>query len=301
MYVNTTLDPRAVASNAIRNVTLHLTVPFARVNGWAERVVVGVHRAMRFDPNDNRTTLGEPFPAYHVGPFLLHEDFVGNPLHFIAALVAGVIVWRRRGASAGTARLWAVLGAASALAFVVALKWQPWNSRLHLPLFVLACPLIGLAFEGRRRLVAAWATAFCLLAVPSLLLTWPRTLVGAGNVFATPRVAQRFRNHPQLQPVYEATADLVHHMRCARVGMVFGWDGPEYPLWPLLQARLGRDVRLEHALVENVSARLAPPQADAPCVLIVVGREIGPAVALQGRRFVERWRWEPVRVYAVEP
>ena len=123
------------------------------MNGWVEHAVVAVHRAMGFDPNDGRTTLG-PFPAFHVGPFLLHEDFVGNPLHFVAALVAGVIVWRRRGASGAPARLWAALSVASALAFVVVLKWQPWNSRLHLPLFVLACPLIGLAFEagvGSRR------------------------------------------------------------------------------------------------------------------------------------------------------
>jgi hypothetical protein len=301
MYVNTTLDPRAVASNAVRNATLHLTVPSARVNGWVEYAVAGIHRAMRFDPNDRRTTLGEPFPAYHVGPFLLHEDFVGNPLHFVAALVAGVIVWRRRGASGDAAGLWAALTAASALAFVVALKWQPWNSRLHLPLFVLTCPLVGMAFEGRRRLAAACATAFCVLALPSLLMTWPRTLVGEGNVLTAPRVAQRFRNHPKLQPVYEAAADHVREMRCTRVGMVFGWDGPEYPLWPLLQERLGRDARLEHALVANASGRLAPPLADAPCALVVVGRVRDGPLVWRGRSFIERWSLTPVRVYAPAP
>jgi hypothetical protein len=300
-YVNTTLDPRAVASNALRNATLHLTVPSERVNGWLERAVIVVHRAMGFDPNDGRTTLGDPFPAFHVGPFLMHEDFVGNPLHFLVALFAGAMIWRRRGAPSAPARLWAALAAASALAFVVALKWQPWNSRLHLPLFVLACPLIGLAFEGRRRLAVAWATAFCVVALPSLLITWPRALVGEGSVLTMPRVAQRFRNHPQLQPVYEVAADLVRDMRCGRVGMVFGWDGPEYPLWPLLRARLGPDVRLEHVLVENASGRLAPPHAEAPCALVVVGRERDGPLAWRGRSFVQRWRRAPVRVYVPVP
>jgi hypothetical protein len=285
----------------VRNATLHLTVPSAPVNGWFERAVVGAHRAMGFDPNDRRTTLGDPFPAFHVGPFLMHEDFVGNPLHFVAALVAGVVVWRRRGALGAPARLWAALAAASALAFLIALKWQPWNSRLHLPLFVLACPLIGLAFEGRRRLAAAWAAAFCVLALPSLLISWPRTLVGQGSVLTMPRMAQRFRNHPQLQPVYAAAADLVGDMGCRRVGTVFGWDGPEYPIWPLLEARLGRGVRLEHVLVENASGRLASPFEDAPCALIVVGRDRDGPLAWRGRSFVERWRWPPVRVYAPGP
>jgi hypothetical protein len=256
---------------------------------------------MRFDPDDSRTTLGAPFPAYHVGPFLLHEDFVGNPLHFVAALLAGAMIGRRRRASGDPARLWVALGVVSALAFVVALKWQPWNSRLHLPLFVLACPLVGLAFEGRRRCATAVATALCVLAVPSLLLTWPRTLVGAGNVLTTPRVTQGFRNHPELQPVYEAAADLVRDMRCERVGMVFGWDGPEYPLWPLLRSRLGREGRLEHALVENASGRLAPPRADAPCALLVVDRDLGGPIVWRGRSFVERWRLAPVRVYTPAP
>jgi hypothetical protein len=300
MYVNTTLDPRAVASNALRNATLHLTAPSTRLNGWLERAVLGVHRAIGFDPNDARTTLGEPFPRYHVGPFLMHEDFVGNPLHFVAALLAGAVVWRRR-VSGVPARLWAALAATSALMFVAALKWQPWNSRLHLPLFVLACPLIGIAFGARRRLTAACAIAVCLAAVPSLLATWPRTLVGEGSVLTMPRDTQRFRNHPHLQAVYEAAADLVRDVRCREVGMVFGWDGPEYPLWPLVRARAGRDVRLEHALVENGSAGLAPPRAKAPCALIIVGRDLENPVAWRGRVFVERWHRQPVRVYGPAP
>jgi hypothetical protein len=225
MYVNTTVDPRAVVSNALRNGTLHLTVPSAPVNGWLEGAVVGAHRAMGFDPNDRRTTLGDPFPAFHVGPFLMHEDFVGNPLHFVAALVAGVVVWRRRGALGAPARLWAALAAASALAFLIALKWQPWNSRLHLPLFVLACPLIGLAFEGRRRLAAAWAAAFCVLALPSLLISWPRTLVGQGSVLTMP---------PPLTARMAMTIDSISHGRFG-VNLVTGWQKAEYDqmgLWP---------------------------------------------------------------------
>ena len=300
-YVNTTLDPRAVASNILRNAALHLAGPSERVNGWVEYAIVGVHRVMGLDPNDSRTTIGGPFPRFQVGPAIIHEDFVGNPLQFLAALVAVVIVWRRREAFPGPVRGWVWLSVASALAFAVALKWQPWNSRLHLPLFVLACPLIGIAFEGRRRLSATWAAVFCLVALPSLGATWPRTLVGPGNVLTLSREAQRFRNHPKLQPVYGAAADVVRDMRCARVGLVLDWDGFEYPLWPLLRARIGEAVRLEHVLVQNASARLAAAAPGAPCALLVIGRQLDGSVSWQGRTFVERWQWTPVRVYRPEP
>jgi hypothetical protein len=301
LYVNTTADPRAVASNILRNASLHAVTPSERVNAWLETAIVAVHRAMAFDPNDSRTTLGRGFPAFGVGPFRLHEDFVGNPLHLVAGLVAGVVVWRRRQAFGAPARLWALMSAAAVIAFCGALKWQPWNSRLHLPLFVLAAPLVGLALERRRRLAVACATSFCVLALPSLLVTWPRPLVGPGSVITMPRDAQRFRNHPGLQPVYEGATGVVGEMGCRRIGLVLGWDGWEYPLWPLLRARLGPGLRIEHVLVQNASRRFARPEAAAPCSLLVVEPRLEGAVSWRGRTFVERWSSGPVRVYEPAP
>jgi hypothetical protein len=300
-YVNTTLDPRALASNILRNAALHAALPSERMNGWLEGVIIGAHRAMGVGPNDGRTSLGGEFPEFGVGPFRVHEDFVGNPLHLLAGVVAAVAVCRRRAAFGTPVRLWMGMSLASAVVFAVALKWQPWNSRLHLPLFVLAAPLIGVGFEGRRRLAAAGAAAFCLLALPSLAATWPRPLIGSASVLTTPGMAQRFRNHPKLQPVYEAAVGVVSDMRCARVGLVLGWDDWEYPFWPLLRTRLGHGVRLEHVLVANPSGRLAPPISDLPCALLVVGGDRDGVAAWRGRTFVERWRWAPVRVYEPAP
>ncbi len=301
LYVNTTADPRALASNVLRNAALHAVTPSDRVNAWLERAIVGVHRMMAFDPHDSRTSLGLGYPAFQVGPLRIHEDFVGNPLHLAAALVAGVLVWRRRAEFGAPARLWALMNAASALALCAALKWQPWNSRLHLPLFVLASPLIGVVLERHRRLAVACAIGFCVLALPSLAVTWPRPLVGPGSVVTMPRAAQRFRNHPGLRPAYEAAAGVVGDMECRRVGLILGWDGWEYPLWPLLRARLGPGLRIEHVLVQNASRRFAPPDAGAPCALVVVEPGHEDRVTWRGRAFVQRWGSGPVRVYRPSP
>jgi hypothetical protein len=179
--------------------------------------------------------------------------------------------------------------------------WQRGNSRRHLPLFVLAAPLIGVGLEGRRRLAVVLATAFGLLALPSLAATWPRELLGPRSVLTMPRPAQQFRNHPMLQPVYEAAADVLSTMGCARVGLVLGGDDWEYPFWPLLRARFGEGLWMEHVLVQNASAGLSAPAPGAPCALLVVGRQVGGALVLQGRTFVQRWHWQPVRVYRPEP
>ena len=97
-------------------------------------------------------------------------------------------------------RLWAALSLASAIAFIVALKWQVWNSRLHLPLFVLLCPLIGVALENRHRLAAAWGTSFCVLALVSLAVTWPRPLIGSDSVLTMPRTASSSAAVPGSSP-----------------------------------------------------------------------------------------------------
>ena len=297
MYVNRTLDPRALVSNVLRNTTLHLATPSPRVNAGVEAAVIAAHRMMGFDPSDVRTTFG---PEFRVRPFMLHEDFVGNPLHLLAGLMAVVVVWRRREAFGAPVRLWIWMTIAGAIMFCAALKWQPWNSRLHLPLFVLAAPLIGVAFEGRRRLAVVLAAAFGLLALPSLAATWPRELLGPKSVLTMPRPAQQFRNHPMLQPVYEAAADVLSTMECRRVGLVLGGDDWEYPFWSLLRARFGEGLWMEHALVQNASGPLAPAAPEALCALLVVDPRLAPTVTWQGRTFVERWQWAPVRVYRPE-
>jgi hypothetical protein len=301
LYANTTADPRALASNVLRSAALHMVTPSDRVNGWLEGTIVLAHRAMGFDPNDSRTTLGRGFPTFGVGPYRLHEDFVGNPLHLVAALAAGILAWRQRRPFGAPVRWWALLSVFAAVAFCAALKWQPWNSRLHLPLFVLASPLIGVALGRHRRLAVACAVGFCALALPSLAMTWPRPLVGSYSVVTTPRDVQRFRNHPGLRPVYEAAAGVVGDMGCGRVGLILGSDGWEYPLWPLLQARVGPGLRIAHVQVRNGSRRFAPAVSSPPCAVLRVEPSPEGAVVWQGRTFVERWRAGPVRVYEPAP
>src|SRR5262245_60453476 len=58
LYVNTTVDPRGLVSNVLRNAALQLATPWHGPNGALDSFVIGAHRAMRFDPNDARTTFG---------------------------------------------------------------------------------------------------------------------------------------------------------------------------------------------------------------------------------------------------
>ena len=73
-----------------------------------------------------------------------------------------------------------VIGAT--LLFLVVLRWQPWITRLQLPIFALAAPLIGfLAFERIRGWARIGATALLtlllvILAMPPLWANYRRPI-----------------------------------------------------------------------------------------------------------------------------
>lgn len=73
--------------------------------------------------------------------FLTHEDYAGNGVVFILSCIAvGVAILTQVG---NRIRSFALLLGASSLLFCIFLKWAPWNSRLHTPLFFLAAVLVG--------------------------------------------------------------------------------------------------------------------------------------------------------------
>jgi FtsH-binding integral membrane protein len=67
--------------------------------------------------------------------------------------------WRR---SFDSRTIYAACLVAGFLLFCVDLKWQPWNSRLHLPLFVLLAGMIGVTLSSVRLRRAAYVLALIL-------------------------------------------------------------------------------------------------------------------------------------------
>jgi hypothetical protein len=133
-----------------------------------------------------------------------------------------------------------------ALAFAAALKWQPWQSRLHTPLFWLAVPLIGVGVERFSRLpplrglpagwlhvgilgVALLGASTALFANPSR----PLLALNGTSVLRTERAALYFANRPELLADY---ANLDHILRNSTlngtsIGILSGEDDWEYPLY----------------------------------------------------------------------
>src|SRR5207253_6895937 len=129
IYTNEVFSPASLLSNILRNLINQVPMPL--FGNSVQAVLATLHNVIGIDLNDPRTTwYGEQF---HVMSVLFpQEDLAANPLQLLIFCIAGFGVLRSR--SSMIAYLYVSLIAAFCV-FSGLLKWQPWHSRLLLPLF----------------------------------------------------------------------------------------------------------------------------------------------------------------------
>ena len=121
--------PPAIASNVITNLSLHWGTPWTPINAGLERGVSWLHSSTGVDPE----VLYPYFGGFRIVPWSTHEDLAGSPVHILLGLLgAGFVVfgWSRLVVEQ---RVAVVCLAGSWLMFLLLVRWQPYNSRLHLP------------------------------------------------------------------------------------------------------------------------------------------------------------------------
>jgi hypothetical protein len=313
--VNEALTPAVVLSNLARTAALELTAPSTAWNGALESAVRRLHAALGILPDDPRSTwkgaeFRVPARLSGAGPAdadeslfaMLHEDQAGNPLHLVLAAAAAAVVLSR----ADLQRRPGLLACLSCVAgglllFCAVLKWQPWNARLVLPLFLLVAPIAGAAAGAVRsgKWVAEAGAILLVACLPWALLNATRPLVGPESVLATPRFAQLFAGRPALQPPLADAARSVAASGCRRIGLEIGPDDPEYLVWASLEETGVRHVRIEHVGVTNRSGELSrrPPYAGfVPCAVVVLAPR--GAASAPGETFSRDWEGGRVAVRA---
>ena len=288
-YSNETGSPAAVISNAIRNIGMHLPTPFAPLNAFNLGLVKRLHEVIGIDMNDPRTSYmgGLPPDNFDIGKPRYHEDVAGNLLHAVLLILSIAMALALPGFSGARGRGYALCLVAAFVLFCAKLKWQPWGSRLQLPLFVLGAPLIAVTISALGPRIARVATAFILVAcLPWVFFNETRSLLQRPTrkafwnteeptVFNTSREDQYFRNRRHMAEPYRAAVAKVAATGCRNIGLVLGMDDWEYPLWVLLGASQDGRVRLAHF----VSAGHAGTSAGLPdyCAVIVTdGADIDP-------------------------
>jgi hypothetical protein len=239
--------------NLVRNFAMNLATPWRGVNSEVTGVVVRAMDAVGLDAANPGSTFrfGPPF----VVQYSTHEDISSNAALSVLLLfvVAGVAISRRlRGQVGG----YAIALITSAVIFSALFAWQIWGNRLLLPWFLLGSVLVGVVLSQLPRVLVLLASTVTIVAAVPFMLSSPlRPLVGPESVLATDRASEYFRARPDLEGPYAWATGVAAKMRARDVVLVQGIDSWEYPLWVLLRQR-GSQARLREHTVTNQSRAL---------------------------------------------
>ncbi len=147
-YQNESFGVPETLSNVVRNVALHLGTPSSRVNASIEAGVQKIHGMLGIRTNEPLLTFVARSQIVPGPEYLTHEDYAGNGIVLVLSVIAATFVILTQ--DGRRLRHFALLLLLSGLCFCLALKWAPFNSRLHTPLFLLAAPMVGWLLAPRQ-------------------------------------------------------------------------------------------------------------------------------------------------------
>jgi hypothetical protein len=272
------------AANIVRNVSLNINPPGNKLTELAQKATRKVISLMGQDPDDQSAIwIGSAFQLNHFSPNEIHA---GNPLHLLLLLLACGWAIRRGWHGEKRSPFLFAFGLISAFVLFSALmRWQEWNSRYFVTLFVLGAGLIGLFMETRRSRKVSIGVVFVLLTSTSLyaLFNRYRSLIPASQVVDIyhSRAELYFSDqHRAFAADTIAMADEINRSGCRELAVdsyfpEVDWTSgvtPRslwvYPLFALIHAD-GSYTRLRYISVHNLSARFAVDSSRIrPCAVI---------------------------------
>jgi hypothetical protein len=235
-YANETMNGKLLFSNLIKNSGLHLGYP---VEEYCDTLIRKTHKAIGVSIDDkNLNYLGIPYQSARAA--VTHEDYVTNTIHFLLWAVAFLIVvfhFLFSKTKKGTEIIIVVVLVTQILLFSGYLKWQPWHTRLHIPIFILLVIPITLACQK-----AKWYKGMVWISMPLLLYSFifyfmynnlrpiQNDPVYTKNLRVDDnRFKKYFANQLHLYPEYKAVLEELYNSNPKKVGLkMMDW---EYPLF----------------------------------------------------------------------
>ena len=251
-------------SNAVRGLVGHIAFRDPAANRRVYETVLAWHNALGLDPNDPATTWRDAKFAPTVNSN--HESNSPNRWHLAFLVVAvSYSLWRPR------FRWFAIGWIIAWILFFAALRWQPYMTRLHLPLFLSGAVFIGISLDNvRPRFLAILV---CLLLFNDsrtyLFANWLRPLGGPTGILKTSRDDNYFTGIASLIDRKDALEIVSQIARtdCLRVGIDTNQMELEYPFMALLLQR-NPHYKFRHTDVRNASRRYAPLDPLPPCAIL---------------------------------
>jgi len=283
-YWNEIINAKTLYSNVLRNAGLHMGTASDEINEKIRSTIELFHKPFGIDVNDPKTTWGNM--KFEVPKHYIHEDTSGNPIHLLLICISlFYILLSKRMHNSAIIVTYTGLIIAGYLLFSLVIRWQPWGSRLQLPLFILLSPVIStVIFESTQLKIKSFiVVVLVIFSAPYIFLNQSKPLILWNNILTTDRSTEYFINRPELADSYNKVVDKLYSSTCSEVGLICGEDDWEYPIFALIRERGAKRFRIEHINVTNPSSKFYQMPAYhsfKPCMIIDF-RDSNPTIAVQ--------------------
>lgn len=268
-------SPKIVLSSCIKNAVLHSDAYFD--GGLGDKIAQKTHLMMNVDLNEPGSNIFDAkFKAE--SHWKNHEDTQPNFIHFILFLICTTLLFilliKTRKADWNASTLF-ILICIQFVLFCGYLCWEPWNTRLHLPLFFEIIVFICLVFDrlNQRRLTMAMFLLFPLLLYYGFYLSlhnftrpyMTRKGVTAEIYRSDDRYKKYFANNPALYPEFKSTQQFIIDKKLMDIGLIADIDGWEYPL--IMTRFTHPNLKINHIYCKNPTKKYNRKDQKTDCII----------------------------------
>ena len=280
-YANQKMSAGLLLSSMIKNAGMHFSLMYAKpVARLSTKAVYKLHTMAGMDINDPAVNYRNS--VYIINEVVTDEDGGPNMIHFILIAASFVIlIWSitkgNRNFIVSTLLAIVIL---QIMFFCAYLKWQPWASRLHVPMFLLSVPLVCYALS----INSVFKKIMCVITPVVLVYALLVTLHNARRPYSAPMFSSRYRNYFQSKPwvydEYNAAYTTISQSGAKNIGLIFGVDDWEYPLF---KDSFSRQVNPVYIGVDNISMSLPQTITALDCIISTTVNH--PFIDFNGKRF----------------
>ena len=284
MYSNQKMSAALLLSGIVKNAGLHMAVMFYKpAAASSNRYIYKLHEMAGININDPATNYRNL--KFSTGTFITSEDGAANPFHFILIIITLllIIIHILKGKVNFMAASIALIMLLQAVFFCLYLKWQPWHSRLHIPLFLLAIPLISYALSISSRFRKVFYILLPVIAAYAVIVVLHSEYRPYTGTMLQGRYKKYFVGNALLYKEYSAIRQNIQLTDQHKTGLISGVDSWEYPLFNRCFSHADVPVYIS---VDNFSKAAAAFDKKVDCIVSDTIR--APYIDYDGRRFINQ-------------
>jgi hypothetical protein len=263
-YSNQKMSVTLFFSNVIKNIGLHTSMMY--INGLADasgKVIDKLHSAAGISTN-------APGANYRDTKFTTNysttsEDSAPNFVHLLLTALAFAVllfsVFKKQKAFVNPLLFIIIL---QVVLFCLYLKWQPWHTRLHTTLFLMAIPLLCYAFSVSNKLKRVFYILSPILLIYALLMVLHNNNRPYNPIIFESRYQKYFIDNPYAYQEYNAINKSISQANYTNIGLNLGIDDWEYPLFTDCFSRKINPVYIQ---VNNLSKNLPQSITNVDCIV----------------------------------